>query len=139
MYEMKDEYLTGIQFIDEEHTKLFEITNRLYEISHDEFIPDKFDYIVDVIRELQDYTKYHFHHEEEFMKSMNYKRLFSQLVSHNDFIEHLDAIDLEDVDLAQEEAIVKLLNYLYDWLVNHINGSDKLIAQSLKEAEETSK
>ena len=132
---MKDEFLTGIQFIDEEHTKLLEIINRLYEVSHDEFIPDKFDYIVDVIKELQAYTKYHFNHEEEFMKSINYKRLFSQLVSHHDFIDHLDAIDLESVDVAQDEYINKLLNYLYDWLINHICGSDKLIAQSIAEQE----
>ena len=129
---MKVEYLTGIEFIDEEHTKLFEITDRLYQIAHDEFIPDKYDYIVDVIKELTEYTKYHFNHEQEFMQSIGYKRLFTQIVSHNDFVEHLENIDLEDADLAQEKTINNLLNYLVDWLINHICYSDKLIAEELK-------
>ena len=129
MYEMKNEFLTGIAFIDEEHSKLFELTNRLYEISSNQFIHDKFDYIVDVILELKDYTKYHFKHEEEYMKEINYKKFFSHIVEHNDFVEQLDALDTDSVDLAQEETITKLLNFLYDWLVNHICDSDKLIAQ----------
>ncbi len=32
MYEMKEEYLTGIPFIDEEHAKLFEIADEAYEL-----------------------------------------------------------------------------------------------------------
>lgn len=129
MYEMKDEYLTGIAFIDEEHTKLFEITNRLYNVLEDQFIPDKYDYIVDILKELTEYTKYHFKHEEEFMKSINYKRLLSQMVSHKDFVSQIESIKLEEADIAQEVTMTKLLDFLYDWLVNHICKSDKLIAE----------
>ncbi len=131
LYQMKDEFLTGIQFIDEEHAKLFEITNRLYEVSHDEFIPDKYDYILTIINELMDYTKYHFTHEEEYMKSINYKKLLSHIVEHKDFVDQLEAMDIASIDLAQEETITKLLNFLYDWLVNHICDSDKAIAEDL--------
>lgn len=132
IFNMKEEFFTGIEFIDQEHAKLFEIANRLYEISHDDFIPDKYDYIVEVIKELTEYTKYHFDHEEEFMKSVNHKKMFSQIVSHNDFIDYLEAIDLESADLAQEETIMNLLNFLYDWLVNHICKSDMQIADELR-------
>ncbi len=135
MYEMKAEYFTGIKFVDEEHTKLFEITNRLYEISHDDYIPDKYDYIIEVIKELKDYTQYHFGHEEEFMKSINYKKFFSHIVEHNDFVETLEKIDFDTVDFAQEETIMSLLNYLYDWLVNHICVNDMKIAKALEERE----
>jgi hemerythrin len=83
MYEMKPEYYTGIDFIDQEHTKLFEIANKAYEVLTNDFIPDKYDYIVEVINELRDYTKYHFSHEESYMNSISYKRIFSQKVSHN--------------------------------------------------------
>ena len=30
MYEMKQEYYTGIKFIDDEHTRLFAIANECY-------------------------------------------------------------------------------------------------------------
>ena len=32
MYEMKDEYKTGIDFIDEQHARLFEIANEAYNL-----------------------------------------------------------------------------------------------------------
>ena len=60
MYEMKPEYYTGIDFIDEEHKKLFEIANTVYYLLIDEFIPDKYDYIMGLVNELKDYAKYHF-------------------------------------------------------------------------------
>ena len=69
MYEMKPEYMTGIDFIDKEHAQLFSIANRAYELLKNEFIPDKYDYIVEVVEELKAYTKYHFKHEEEYMIS----------------------------------------------------------------------
>ena len=129
MYKMKDEYLTGIEFIDAEHTKLFEIANRIYGIMKDEFIPDKYDYIVEVLQELRDYTHYHFQHEEEYMKQIHYKRILSQIVSHKDFIEKLDSYNLEKVDEEQEQTILQLLEFLNDWLVEHICKSDKMIAE----------
>ena len=58
-YEMKPEYYTGIKFIDEEHSKLFEIANKTYELLMNEFIPDKYDYNMEVVNELKDYAKYH--------------------------------------------------------------------------------
>lgn len=129
MYQMKDEYLTGIDFIDAEHTKLFEITNQVYEVMKNDFIPDKYDYIVEIIKELKEYTQYHFNHEEEYMKSIHYKKLLSQLVEHKDFIEQLDSYELEDIDSAQEETILNLLEFLNNWLVHHICESDKQIGQ----------
>jgi hemerythrin len=74
MYEMKPEYYTGIDFIDEEHTKLFAIADEAYELLKNQFIPDKYDYIMKLIEELKDYTKYHFQHEEEYMNSIGYKK-----------------------------------------------------------------
>ena len=77
MYEMKKEYFTGIDFIDEEHAKLFSIANEVYELITSQFIPDKYDYILKVVHDLKDYTKYHFHHEEEYMESIGYKKMLS--------------------------------------------------------------
>ncbi len=129
MYEMKPEYYTGIEFIDQEHAKLFDIANRAYELLVNDFIPDKYDYIVEVINELKDYTKYHFNHEEEYMISIGYKRLLSQKVSHEDFIEKLGEYRAEDIDENQKESLLELLDFLNTWLVEHIFKKDKLIAE----------
>jgi hemerythrin len=129
MYEMKPEYYTGIDFIDQEHTKLFAIANEAYELLTNQFIPDKYDYIMQVINELKDYTKYHFSHEEEYMNSIGYRRIFSQKVSHNEFIDKLDEYDSNSIDENQKESLLELIDFLNSWLVNHILKSDTLIGK----------
>lgn len=129
MYEMKPEYFTGIEFVDQEHAKLFSIANEAYELLMNQFIPDKYDYILEVIQQLKDYTKFHFSHEEEYMISIGYKRLLSQKVDHNDFIEKLDSFDTGTMDEHQKEALLELVGFLNDWLVGHILKKDKLIAE----------
>lgn len=128
MYEMKPEYYTGIDFIDQEHARLFEIANEGYELLMNQFIPDKYDYIVRVIEQLKDYTKYHFQHEEEYMDSIGYKRILSQKVAHNDFIDKLEEFDLDRIDEEQKASLLELLEFLNTWLIEHIFKKDKLIA-----------
>ena len=129
MYEMKPEYFTGIDFIDQEHTKLFAIANKAYDLLTDDFIPDKYDYIIEVINELKDYTKYHFDHEESYMDSIGYRRILSQKVAHDDFIEKLNEYQSDSIDENQKESLLELLEFLTTWLVEHIYKKDKLIAE----------
>ncbi|NLL73396.1 MAG: hemerythrin family protein [Clostridiales bacterium] len=129
-YEMKPEYYTGIKFIDEEHEKLFDIASRAYDLLMNEFIPDKYDYIMEVIDELKDYTKYHFDHEEAYMSNIKYRRLLSQKVAHDDFIEKINEYDSEVVDENQKESLLELLEFLTTWLIEHIYKQDKLIADT---------
>lgn len=127
MYVFKDEFKTGIESIDNEHKKLFEIANKAYETMTNEFIPDKYDYIIDILNELKEYAATHFKNEEEYMVSVGYKKLFTHRVLHNDFIEKLEEYDLGSIDENQKEVIFGLLEFLNDWLVDHILDSDKQI------------
>ena len=119
---MKPEYYTGINMIDEEHKQLFKYADEAYELLHDEFIPDKYDRIDAILEKLRDYTVKHFADEEQYMESINYKKIFTQKVQHQEFIEKLDEFmeqhndEMED----QDEQITGILKYLTEWLVNHI-------------------
>lgn len=128
MFEMKEEYKLGISNIDLEHEKLFEIGERTYQLLKDSFAIDKYDRIVELIHELRDYTAYHFKHEEEYMESINYKRLFTQKMDHANFIKKLDEINLTKVDENQDEAIMAILTFLNNWLITHILEKDMQIA-----------
>ena len=56
------------------------------------------------------------------MESINYKKIFTQKVQHQEFIHKLDEFmehhndEVED----QDEQIMGILKYLTEWLVNHI-------------------
>lgn len=127
MFEMKEKYKTGFPHIDEEHEKLFEIGEKAYQLLKNPYAMDKYDKIVEVIEELKAYTVYHFKNEEEYMESINYKRLFTQKMDHANFIKKLDEVNLNKVDENQDEAIMGILNFLNDWLINHILEKDLLI------------
>lgn len=129
MYEMKDEYKIGVEHIDEQHKKLFELADKAYMLLNDEFTIDKYDRIVEILNELKDYTIFHFKSEEEYMESINYKRMFTQKIEHNRFIKALEEIDLTHVDQNQDESLVKMLEFLNQWLTEHILKNDKLIGQ----------
>ena len=82
MYEMKPEYYIGIDMIDEEHKQLFLYADEAYELLHDEYTPDKYDRIDIILEKLRDYTVKHFADEEQYMESINYKKLFTQKTQH---------------------------------------------------------
>lgn len=129
-YEFTEEYYTGIKDIDEQHAKLFDIVNKTYDLLLDKFKIDKYDEIAALLEELRDYTKYHFNFEEEYMKSINYPKRFSQLHQHTQFVNKLESYDLKDIDDAQHDSILEILDFLANWLLVHIKGMDKKIPQA---------
>jgi len=131
MYEMKKEYFTGISLIDEEHAMLFEYANQIYELLHDEFVPDKYDNIKDLLGKLKDYAKKHFADEEAYMESIQYKKIFTQKVQHQAFMDALEEYDLDAMDQMdnQEAVIGKMLVFVTDWLVEHILNVDTQIGK----------
>lgn len=127
MLKWKDEYIVGVQVIDEQHEKLFEIAERAYKLLKNEFITDKYDKILEIIDELKTYTMFHFKTEEEYMLSIGYKKYFSHKVQHDDFIKQINGLDLEKIDLNQDKNIVEILELVVNWIDKHILENDKLI------------
>jgi hemerythrin len=124
----KNEYIIGISQIDEQHEKLFEIANRIYELIKNDLYLDKYDKILSIIDELREYTIFHFKAEEDYMLSIGYKKLLSHKVEHNDFIEKINNVDLKKIDQDQDKYILEILEFVVDWIGKHILEKDKLIA-----------
>ncbi|MCM1145407.1 MAG: bacteriohemerythrin [Blautia sp.] len=125
--EFTDEYLTGIPVIDKEHKELFRIIGDAQRLIADEYMADKYDDIIHLIKELKDYTKFHFEDEEEYMKKIDYPGLEAQKRAHDAFVGRLEEIDLDKMDENQQETLEELMNFLTEWLINHILNSDKKI------------
>lgn len=122
-----DKYKTGIDLIDSEHQKLFDIMARVDALIHNDELYDRFDQIVGLINELNDYTHFHFNDEEKLMEEYHYSGLEAQKKAHRIFYDELDKIDLDQVDDDQEAYLEDLLKYLMNWLSGHILGMDKKI------------
>lgn len=127
MLKWKDDYLIGIEAIDNQHKKLFEIAERAYDLLKNDMYIDKYDKIVEILDELKDYTAYHFKYEEEYMLSIKYKRYFSQKVAHDDFINKIQNIDLNKIDTDQDAYLLSILDFIINWISEHIIRTDKLI------------
>lgn len=129
MYEMKEEYLTGIKQIDDEHRRLFEIADEVYELQHNDTLHDKYDEISQVLNELFDYTKTHFEHEEAYMESIGYKRMFTQKTQHKEFCDRIEQMKIDHLDETSDDLVSEILDFLTKWLIDHILYNDKLIAE----------
>ena len=127
MIKWKDEYKIGVDEIDQQHKKLFKIANEAYELLKNEFCIDKYDRIIEVLEELKDYAKFHFSFEEDYMLSIKDKGYFSQKAAHDNFIEKVNSFDLNAIDENQDQYILEILDFIVDWISQHILGSDKKI------------
>lgn len=129
MIQWKDDYKIGIEKIDEQHKKLFEIANRAYDILTKEIVVDKYDKVADVIEELREYTSYHFKTEEDYMLKIGYKRFLSQKAARDEFIKKIYGINLDDISENDDKQLLDILEFVVNWISGHILGADKLICE----------
>lgn len=127
MYEFKNEYVTGIASVDEEHKHLFEIADEAYQLTKEEFLVDKYDQVRHILSELKDYALQHFEHEEAYMESIHYNKMFIQKVQHDQFREKINDMNLEHLDENSDAMLEEILEYLTNWLIHHILEHDKQI------------
>lgn len=127
MIKFTEDYLIGMELIDKEHEHLFELLNKVVELVKNEFIPDKYDNIMEVMGELTEYTRVHFADEEEYMEKISYDGLEAQKKAHAGFIAKLEELELEDFDDNQQQVLMDIMDFLCTWLVQHILQMDKKI------------
>ena len=102
-YEFTDDYLTGIASVDQQHAKLFDLTNECYELVMEDASEDKYDKIVAILGD---------------------PHRFSHRALHLRFMKKVGEIDLEKVDENQQEYLLNILDFLARWLFDHIKGRD---------------
>ncbi len=123
MLEWNDKYSVGISIIDEQHKKLFSIINRTI---HAKEHTDDIEELKEVLEEMTEYALEHFETEEAYMIMFNYPE--SEYEYHNE--EHYDFITkttgyFNRVVSGDYHISNELLVYLKQWLVNHIQVTDR--------------
>lgn len=125
MFDFTDKYLTGIDSIDDQHRRLFEIIASLHDAAEaSKKGYDRYDFILETLAELKEYTETHFADEEEYMESINYAGLDAQRKAHRSFVERISKIELNELDENQEEYLANLTDFLIKWLSQHILKMD---------------
>jgi hemerythrin len=123
----KAEYNLGIDSIDSQHRKLVDLINSL-QTAIDYSTGERFER--EALDALVDYTRIHFEYEEDLMEQHDYPELIPHRAEHERMIakvEELMESYLDDQDNALQDANA----FLKDWLINHINGTDKQYSQFL--------
>jgi hemerythrin len=123
LIEWDDRYSMNIQFIDDQHKELLNLTNALYKgcLAGDETART---YFMETIRGAVDYVKYHFSTEEKMLETINYPEFAHHKREHETFVKRI----LEDVEKFQDgKKFVPndFVRYLKDWVLTHIAIEDK--------------
>ena len=119
--EWKDDYSVGIDSIDQQHKKLLNLINQL-QTAVDYSTGEQFER--EALDELVDYTKTHFTYEEGLMRDNDYPDFEPHKLQHEKMFEKVREV-LDEYEQDQDTAMANAADYLKDWLINHINGTDK--------------
>lgn len=131
-FEWKDRYVLGIDEIDSQHKKLFEIGARVYDLALLDDAYDRYDYIMEVIQELLDYTQYHFTYEEALLEKHNYERLAIHKKEHGYFVAKIRSLLTRDIDEEQSKTLQELVEFLSEWISTHITFEDRMYVPVVK-------
>ena len=93
--------------------------------------------IDDVLQKLIGYVQRHFSDEEQLMLSHNFPGFSSHRQEHDFFVTRL--MDIQANIGNGEELSAKTLDFLIDWLVSHIKGTDQIYGHFIRGAAGSSK
>lgn len=132
MYELKDEFLTGIEMIDTQHRRIFQLAEEAYDLLKNDNMLYKENELAEILQGVLEFTSIHFASEEKYMRDIAYDGLSVQMEQHKAFIARMQVFykKYESISLAnQDEIILEILECLADWLENHIELYDKKIGK----------
>ncbi|MCU7835939.1 MAG: bacteriohemerythrin [gamma proteobacterium symbiont of Taylorina sp.] len=125
----KDEYSVGIEAMDNDHKKLLNLINQLQTAST--YYTGK-ESEEKALAELIDYTKTHFKNEETLLEENEYADLVAHKEQHKQFIDKVNGL-VEQYKKDPNATLVDALAFLKEWLIKHINGTDKEYGKILNE------
>ena len=112
----------GVQMLDADHQKLVGMVNDLYDGIQGGHGKESLGKILD---ELIGYTKVHFGHEEKFFAQTNYPDSAAHKKLHDDLCKQVLDVQAKFKSGATATLSLEVMNFLKNWLVNHIQGEDK--------------
>jgi hemerythrin len=124
-----DRLSVGVAEIDGDHKCLLDMLNDLYEAIREGRSKQRLGKLLDG---LVDYTRYHFGREEG-MFGAGYAESIQHKSEHDDFVAWITEMRARFVGGSATAPSLEVINYLKDWLFDHILGCDQSLGVHLNE------
>lgn len=122
-----DSMSVNVAVIDEQHRGLVAMINELHEAMT---AGQGSSVLHDIVDGLVDYTEVHFSTEERYFDAAGYMDAESHRQQHRDFV--ASVMDFKQgFDEGRLMLTLDVMDFLADWLVAHIKGSDAALAPYL--------
>ena len=118
----KDEYLVGIDEIDDEHKALFKAASNIIEALQTR---QKWFEVHSAMVRLLESAKIHFAVEESLMRLCKYPGLKEHKKEHHEFSDKLTGLQRESLT---DDVSFWMVAFIRKWLHQHINNTDKQFA-----------
>lgn len=111
----------NVKIIDEQHKRFVKLLDDFYQAILDGRADKE---ISKTFEELGNYSKFHFATEEKYFDEFNFDGSDEHKAEHKNFIAKVAGMESKIKD-GEEKMSTELIDFLEDWLVNHVNGLDK--------------
>ncbi len=129
MIEWNPAYSIDVPSIDSQHRLLVSIIRQLQEAMLQGKVKET---VVPLFGALNQYTKFHFEYEEQLLREHGYSSLESHQMSHAGLIRKLQEIQ-DQYTAGTITAGGPLMQFLRNWLFDHIGSHDRQYAPFLRE------
>ena len=120
----------GIPLIDAQHSTLCSYINALHRAMREQ---QGKDVLAELLGSLKEYTVTHFSTEEHFFTNSGYPDTPAHKKVHQGFVEKVKGFEVQ-LQRDANSLSIELLEFLKDWLIKHIQGTDRQYVRYVKES-----
>jgi methyl-accepting chemotaxis protein len=121
LIQWNDGIKVNVRKFDEQHKHLVALINKLHKAMKTNAVGHV---LSQILSDLVEYTKVHFKTEEEAMQRYDFPEISMHQAKHQELIAHVAEVQ-EKLKTGNALISMEVMEFLKDWLVNHIQGTDK--------------
>ena len=123
-----ESYSVKVRPLDEQHKHLFELVNQLHDAMKG---GQARNLLSEVLERLIRYARTHFYEEEEAMAEVNYPDFLAHVAEHRNFTQKVETFS-RHFKAGTVGLSVEVMDFLQQWLVDHIMKMDQRYAPALQ-------
>ncbi|MBF0100269.1 MAG: hemerythrin family protein [Desulfobacterales bacterium] len=127
--EWSDKFELKISDIDQQHKQLLSMVNEMHDAMKNRKGKDV---LADILKRLIDYTQKHFATEEKYFETHHYPDSLKHKMEHKALTQKVIELN-EKFNKGDLFITVEVMNFIRDWLTNHILKSDLKYGSYLRE------